>query len=355
MEIKENFVDAAAEACLQTLKRTLGPGVPLRLNRRAGDSRDFDLTIGTKPPLQLFAQTKARTVTRNEALHIILQLKANKGAAIVFADWVPEPVADELRRAGVFFADAQGNVFIRTPPQVIVDIRGNKPERPPRAEPGRLIEPGGLKAIHYLLTHPQAAGNPLRTLAEGAGVGLATAHAVVRELGRKQWILPAAGGHRRFGDRKGLVDLFVRGYALKLRPACVLGRYRHQRRTPHEILESFARRLADAPCGWAVTGGQAAKQLTQYLETDTVELFADDQAMAKLKTEPMLRDDANGNVTILRLFGAAAIADKPYAPWPLATPLLVYAELLENGGAREMETAGMIYDRFLEPELAHGK
>lgn len=354
MVFKENGA-AFVETCLENLNRVLGPDLLIRLGQPAKGRHDFDLHIGTNPPLHLAVETKPRTATRNQALHIILQLEAFGGDAIVFADWIPEPIANEFRKAGVFFADAQGNIFIRKPPHVIVDIRGQKPERPLKAEPGRLIEPGGLKVIHYLLTHPRAAGDPLRTIAQRAGVGLATAHTVTRELGRRQWILPAAENKRRFGDLKGLVELFVRGYALKLRPGCVLGRYRHQRREPQEILQGFAQRLADTPGRWAVTGGMAAKHLTRHLEPDTVELFVDDQAMAKLKVEPMLRDDANGNVNIFHLFGAAAILDKPQVPWPLATPLLVYAELLEAGGAREVETAKMIYDRFLEPELAHGK
>jgi len=33
---------------------------------------------------------------------------------------------------------------------------------------------------------------------------------------------------------------------------------------------------------------------------------------------------------------------------------LIYAELLEAGGAREVETAQMIYERFLEPRIKHG-
>lgn len=353
--IKENNGTALAEVCLDNLKRALGPGLPLRLTRPGKGHQDFDLQIGTEPPIHLLVEAKTRTITRNQALHIILQLKALGGDAIIFADWVPEPVAEEFRKAGVFFADAQGNIFIRKPPQVVVYIRGNKPERPPKAEPGRLIEAGGLKVVHYLLTHTEAAREPLRTIAERAGVGLATAHAVTRELERRQWLLPAAGGKRRLGDLKGLVELFVRGYALKLRPACVLGRYRHQKRAPQEIVDAFVRRLAGTTAAWAVTGGMAARQLTQYLEPDAVELFVDDQAMAELRAEPMLRDDTNGNVTILRLFGTAAIADKPQTPWPAATPLLVYAELLEAGGAREVETAEMIYARFLEPELTHGK
>lgn len=345
---------ALGRACLDRLKQALGPGIPARLGRPQEPRHDFALHIGTKPAIDLVVEAKTRIAARNQALHIILQLRALAGKAMVFADWIPEPIGDEFRKAGIFFADAQGNIFLRKPPHIVLDVRGNKPARPVKAEPGRLIEAGGLKVVHYLLTHPHAAGDPLRAIAEGAGVALGTMHAVMKELERGQWLLPAAQDTRRFGDIKGLVELFVRGYALKLRPACVLGRYRHQKRVPQEILAGFAQRLAGKRGHWAVTGGMAARQLTQYLEPGAVTLFVDDEARAKLAEEPMLRDDANGNVTLLRLIGPAAMADKPQTPWPLATPLLIYAELLDAGGAREVETARMIYDQFLEPQFTHG-
>lgn len=345
-----------ADACLGQLKQALGHGIPLRLEQTRERGRDCALHIGTKPHLRLIVETKKRVTTRNQALYLTLQVRklAAKAEAILFADWIPEPAAEEFRKAGVFFVDAQGNAFIRKPPYLVMDIRGKKPARPPKAEPGRLIEPGGLKIVHYLLTHPRAAGNPLRAIAEAAGVALGTAHAVMKELQRGQWLLPGPDEGRRFGDLKGLVELFVWGYGLKLRPACLTGRFRHQKRAPQEILDAFAERLKDMDGRWAVTGGMAARELTHYLEPDAVTLFVDDQAAARLGEEPMLRDDAGGNVTLLRFFGAAVLADQLRGPWPLATPLLVYADLLETGGAREVETAQMICEQFLEPEIARG-
>lgn len=339
-----------AETCLAKLQLALGPGMAVRLDPRAEH-----LNIGPNPHLRLNVETRPRIATRNQALHLILQLQTMAGEVIIFTEWVPDLVADEFRKAGIFFADAQGNAFIRKPPQVVLDIRGKKPDRTPKAEPGKLIEPTGLKIIHYLLTYPQGAGNALRVIAEEAGVALGTAHAVMKELQRGQWLLPAAGDKRRFGDFKGLVELFVRGYALKLRPACVIARYKHKLRAPHEIIDKFAERLKGMEGHWAVTGGMAARQMTQYLEPDNVTLFIDEQARAMLKDEPLLRDDANGNVILLNLFGHAAIAERPHNPWPLTTPLLVYAELLEAGGARDTETAKMIYDQFIEPTIPHGK
>lgn len=359
IDILVNNEAALAAACRKALKQALGGDLQIHLTpvgRR--DHYDFDLQIDTKPPLRLVVEAKTRIATRNQAHQIIFQLRRHTGnqiGAMVFADWIPEPVAEEFRKADVFFVDAQGNAFLKKPPQIMLDIRGRKPERPMKVEPGRLIEPGGLKVVHYLLTHPEAAGAPLRAIAQGAGVALGTAHAVRGELRRAQWLLPAAGGKARFGNLKGLIELFVRGYALKLRPACVIGRYRHKKNAPQEILEGLRQRLAGMEGRWAVTGGMAAREMTHYLEPDAVTLFVDEQARTALEKEPLLRDDAGGNVTLLRLPGPALLAAEPQAPWPLATPLLVYAELLQDGGQREIETAEMIYERLIETQVTPGK
>lgn len=350
---------ALAEVCRQKLEEALGVGVKIEQEQPiARRGYDFDLRIETKPPIHLIVEAKTRIATRSQALQIIFQLQRSAGpnaAAAVFAEWIPQLVADEFRKAGIFYVDAQGNMFLRSPPSILVDIQGRKPDRPLKAEPGRLIEPGGLKVVHYLLTHPHAVGDPLRAIAKGAGVALGTAHAVRAELRRAQWLLPAAGEKARFGDIKGLIELFVRGYALKLRPACVIGRFQHKRKAPQEILEGMAQRLAGTAGKWAVTGGMAARELTRYLQPDTVTLFVDEQARWALGGEPMLRNDSGGNVTLLRLPDPTFVADKTQGLWPLATPFLIYAELLQDGAQRELETAQMIYEGFIEPQVPHGR
>jgi hypothetical protein len=60
--------------------------------------------------------------------------------------------------------------------------------------------------------------------------------------------------------------------------------------------------------------------------------------------------DKNGNVTLLRLFAPNAIGRIAPEGIPLATPLLVYAELLNEGGPRELETAQMIFEKEIAPE-----
>src|ERR1019366_3913309 len=143
IDILVNKEAALAEACRQKLQQALGLKVGLQPAPNERRGYDFDVHVETKPHLHLAVEVKNRIATRNQALQIIFQLQhyaGEKTATAVFADWIPEPVAEELRKAGVFFVDAQGNMFLRKPPQIMLDIQGRKPERPIKAEPGRLIE-----------------------------------------------------------------------------------------------------------------------------------------------------------------------------------------------------------------------
>lgn len=60
-----------------------------------------------------------------------------------------------------------------------------------------------------------------------------------------------------------------------------------------------------------------------------------------------------GAVKVLRSFSPTVFeALDAQTGHPVAHPLLVYAELLYQGGDRELETARQLYTTFLEPSLA---
>jgi hypothetical protein len=354
IEYNENIV---LKECLDNIRKYLGRNVIVHAEPRGGRIPDFRLTLPTHPPVDLIGECKTNIVTRPQAMHALLQARAHAGEkARIFlcARWIPEIVAEELRREGVDFVDTVGNAYLWHPPQVLIDIRGKRPEVRQAAEPGRLVEVGGLKVCHLLLTHPEVLNQPLRVIAGKANVALATAHAVMRELMLARQLMPALGHERRFNDTKDLLETFVRGYALKLRPACLIGRYRHKKNRPDEIVGAFRERLKGMEGKWALTGGFAARQLTEYLDPETVTLFVDAQAEQRLKEEPML-PDRNGNVTLLNLFAPNVIDLDDQRDLPLATPVLIYAELLNEGGARELETAKMIYEKWIQPGVRRGQ
>ncbi|MBI3547632.1 MAG: hypothetical protein HY078_01130 [Elusimicrobia bacterium] len=344
--------------CLKTLKGFLGKDVIVNFQPREERGRpDFRLRLPTQPQVEIVGECKANVLTRAATLHLLFQARryaAKNEKVILFAKWIPEAVAEELRQAGAYFVDTAGNAYLWNPPHMLIDIRGKRLTAYIGPEPGRLMEVGGLKILHFLLTQPQLIDQPLRVIAEQANVALGTAHKVMHELMLARMLLPGPHGTRRFGDVKNMIDTFVRGYALKLRPHCIIGRYRHRQNHPDAVQAAIQERLRNTQALWALTGGMAAKQLTRHLEPDTVALFVDEIAEQELKKEPMLPDN-NGNVILLRLFGPNALGRPEVAGLPpLVRPLLIYAELLNDGGAREAETANLIYER-IEQEAPLGQ
>lgn len=337
--------------CLATLHGLLGPDIAAHLEREGAPRRpDFQLTLKTHPPIRLVGECKTTIATRTQAHHVMLQTRAfaaGNERVIVFAKWIPEVVAEEFRKNGVFFVDAVGNAYLHHAPQIVIDVRGRRPEARPGPEPGRIVEAAGLKICHALLTRPELLKRPLRDIAEEAHVALGTAQIVIKELIAARLLVPGKHNERRLGDAKALIDAFVRGYAIKLRPACLIGRFRHKKNRPDEVLEAFRARLAGTNARWGLTGGLAARELTKHLEPNTVTAFVDERAEEALRAE--LFQDKNGPVTLLRVFAPTALAETRPGRDPMTTPLLTYAELLNEGGPRELETAEMVLERYILP------
>jgi hypothetical protein len=338
-------------ACLETLKNLLGRHVGAQLDTKRDIGRaDFALTLDTHPPQHFIGECKANIVTRTQAYHAMLQARANAAKnekVMIFARYIPEFVGEEFRKNGIFFADTLGNAYLHAPPQIVVDVRGRRPEVRPGPEPGRIVEPAGLKICHVLLTRPQLLKLPLREIAKEANVALGTAQIVLRELTRAGWLVPGKNHERRMADGKAMIDAFVRGYALKLRPACLIGRFRHRKNRPDDILQAFRERLKNTDAVWGLTGGIAGKELTKYLEPNTVAAFVDEQAEALLRKELLM--DRGGDITLLRLFAPTALGVETYDGLPMTTPLLTYAELLNDGEPRELETAEMVLEKYILP------
>jgi hypothetical protein len=93
--------------------------------------------------------------------------------------------------------------------------------------------------------------------------------------------------------------------------------------------------------------------LTLHLKADTLAIFLDDVGREALKGERMLSDPDGGNFTILDYIAPCLTGNKATGHLPLATPLLIYAELLHDSRPREMETANMVYERFVAPLIGH--
>jgi hypothetical protein len=251
--------------------------------------------------------------------------------------YVPHQAAVRLKENGIQFVDTVGNAFIDQPP-LFIFVKGNRPTRDETIAPAaRLFKGVGLKIVYLLLWRPELADWPYRELAETADVALGTVNATVTELIKKGFILDMGKNGKKLLDRKALFERWVAAYPDNLKPKLLLGRFRG---------DGDWWKDAKLNPDYAQWGGEvAAAKMTGYLKPGTVTLYADRNRLADLVIANRLKKDPHGNVEIVERFWPLG---KGFGEGDTVHPILVYADLVELGEQRTMETARMIYEQHLD-------
>lgn len=292
---------------------------------------------------------------------------------MIITDYVNPNIADKLRGEDIAFIDAVGNAYLKEP-GLYIFIKGNKPggyRKAGAVETGETIQaiiapnlqiepkffppllltggagnqafkPAGLKVIFAFLCDMKLAAAPYRKIAQIAGAALGTVGWVIRDLKAKGYLVETKGEkkrkHRRLVNRKKLLDKWVEEYNAKLRPTLIIGRFT----TPQD----YWWRNTNIGNYGALWGGEvAAARLTGYLKPETATIYAK-QMPVHLMRETKMRNDPNGDVEIMRQFWNDRFNPDDQNEHPGIVPLIiVYADLLATGDARNIETAGILYDR----------
>jgi hypothetical protein len=273
--------------------------------------------------------------------------RGTKAKPLLLTNYVSPNLAERLIGAGINFADAAGNVYLNWPGKLHIQIQGKKPTQIADAKSQRLTQPSGLKILYALLTQPQEDWGTYRDIAKAAGVALGSIAVVMRELKAKGYLVEKTRNDWRLTQKRKLLDLWVEGYASRLRPDLLMGRYQPGEVRLEDTLQSLRGVLADRQLPWALTGGFAADLLIHHFRGEQLSFFVQEWPLELTRHLKWLPSD-RGPVTILRKFSPLVIFQRgtPDAE-PIAHPLLVYAELIFQGRERELETAKIVYDRYL--------
>ena len=256
----------------------------------------------------------------------LLQLERLGDTALLVADYVTPPLAQELKARGVAFVDAAGNAHLDWPP-VFIWVKGERPPECPEAPPvtGRAFRPSGLRVLFALLCDPALADRPYREIAKRAGVAHGTVGWVMAELPEVGHVANV-GGRRRLVAPERLLQQWTDAFARTLRPKLLLGRYRA------ETLDWWTA-LDPVKYGLTLGGEGAAARLGTVLRPGTLTFYGP-RVEPRLVLEQRLKPDPAGNVEFLKRFWP--IGDEPP---DLAPDVLVYADLVATGDARCLEAA----------------
>jgi len=343
----------ALETCVANLEALEAvKGVDLKeRDKGLPPGADAKLTLRTTAGQLVYFVEVKRTVNVLGLEHLIHQLEryspGAKAKPLLISNYISLNLATRLIGAGINFADAAGNVYLNWPGKLHIQIQGRKPKQIAEAKSERLSQPSGLKVLYVLLTQAPERWGAYRDITKASGVALGSIAWIVRELKAKGYLAQRGRNEWRLTQKRKLLDLWVGGYSARLRPGLIVGRYQPPEKQLDETLQKLRAELGDTKIAWALTGGFAADVLTRHFRGEYLSFFAQEWPAEFTKRLKWLPSD-QGQVTVLRKF-SPLVAFKLESPnrEPIAHPLLVYAELIFQGRERELETAKILYDRYL--------
>jgi hypothetical protein len=277
------------------------------------------------------AQVKTRisdAVLGNAAI----QAKNLPGRLVLVSEYVPPAQAEKLRQLNISFFDTAGNAYFNAP-GVYVFVSGNK-AKVSREKPLGLFRPAGIKLLLAFLIQPGLENTDYRTIAGDTGVPRTTVGELIADLERAGY-LARRGNSRFLLNKQELIKRWVEEYSEKFRIKLKPVRYHSSKFTGRWWEE------VDISEYKAVWGGETGGAiLTKHLKPQTATVYAD-STLARFQAKYGLVRDERGEIEILRKFWKFGEIDN------VAPPLVVYADLLATADERNLETAQIIYDRYL--------
>jgi len=281
-------------------------------------------------------EVKAR-VTRATVGIKQLDLFNREEKTLLITEYVTPPIADQLKGQNIFFIDTAGNAYINEPP-LYVFIKGNKPLLTLKAEPQkRLFKPSGLRAVFVLLNNPKMINKPYRNIAKAAGVALGTIGWLIRDLKEMGFCIEIDKRNRKLMNLENLFKRWVEAYPEQLRPKLILERFETNNHNWWKEIN-----IKEYGAYWG--GEVGAANLTGYLKPAKVTIYTN-EPFGELVVKNRLRKAEKGNVEILTPFWNFKYEQEDQDVVP---PILVYADLMATADPRNIEAAGIIYEKYLD-------
>ncbi len=273
---------------------------------------------------------------RNHQLQPLIEVAKQNFPMIVVAEHIFPKIKEELRNLDIGYIETCGNVFIKTD-KLLINIDGKKPEPKKAEKVNRAFTKTGLKVVFQFLLDPEILNKPYREIAKTTAVALGNINYVITGLRDYGFIKEDQKGRLNLMNREDLIQKWLAAYEQRLRPGLYVGRFRLNEKVPFEDWRNI--KLKKGATCWGEEPGGAI--LTDYLRPEILTLYTTESRNDLIMNYHFI-PDPDGNIKIYKKFWAGTMTNENAAP-----PLLVYADLLNTGESRCIETAQIIYERHV--------
>ncbi len=308
----------------------------------ARKGHDAILTI---KDMQFTVTAKAEIRTANKGL-VLAQLKEleskSKRPIMIIAKFIASDIALEFKEKSINYLDVAGNTYIKEG-DFFIYITGQKTLKASKTNQTRAFQEAGIRLIFNLLTRPEPLQRSYRELAEETGIAIGSISHVMRELEDLKFILKTES-KRVLKNKSGLLDRWIVAYQDVLRPRLVKRQLRFADKSKYSNWKKID--LNPLKAKNTLWGGEpAAAILTNHLKPAFYTIYTTKSWQECAKSFGLIPDE-NGDVEIVQMFWTS-IQPKEN-DLAIVPPALVYADLINSGNDRNLETAQIIFDNELQ-------
>ncbi len=272
---------------------------------------------------------------------------AESHEGLLVTDYINSNRAEALKHQGIQFIDTVGNAYINQPP-VFVYITGNKPTANSlvnkQEKTGRAFSPSGMRVVFAFLKDQGLINAPYRTIAKTAKVALGTVGWVLHDLTAQGFLLEGIKKRqRKLSNVDRLIDKWVEAYPHQLKAKQRLGVF-----TGNNPQWWKSVNIKPLHALWA--GEVAAAQYTQYLNPKNAVVYIDRADVSSFLQSTRLKavnahQQPDWRVDLVEPFWTGTM--QSIQSMDSVHPLIVYADLIESGDARNIDTANRIREKYL--------
>ena len=290
-----------------------------------------------KHTLEMPAEIKNRVTAAT-----LPQLQAKKqklGKLLLLANIIMPRDQQRLKALGIFFMDGAGNVFIQQD-GFFVHAEGRKIQQPVITD-ARAFSKGGLKVIFQFFLHEELVNRTIREIAVKTEVSLDTVHKTINALKAMGYLLQATQKQLAWDNKKELLTHWINEYDRRLKPGLFISRFDFLHDQDYDRWKQV--KLEQPYTCWG--GEPAAELLTGNLKPGEWTMYTTETEMNLVKRYRVMPKKA-GVIVAYKRFWPRQDKEPKFAP-----PLLVYADLVNTGERRNIETAQRIFDEYLKDKF----
>ncbi len=258
---------------------------------------------------------------------------------ILVSDYISKSLKAYLKEKNVSYLDTAGNAFITNNKGVFIYVETNKNARLSSGKSNRAFSKSGLKVIYQILINKDIVNKPYRYIGQASKVSIDTVAKVFKELLRDKYLIQIKEKEFEVQDKERLLQEWVTIFNRVLRPKLKQRNFKPKKGALNQLLNTNLPNI--------IGGELAAESLSNYLIAEGAVIYTDkpfiDTALS-LELIPA----TGGIITLIEKFWAEEFALENGVT---VHPILVYADLLSHPKPRNLETAKIIYDKYVKAIL----